>query len=122
NGEPLQVNGQYALMQRVNASGDIRSNIHAGGRPEKVKMTDTIMELANIVRPKLVQDGMFLVGIDIVGDKLMEINVFSPGGLNVMGQMYGVDFATPVIEAVEKKVYYKEMYKDYLYNSRLATL
>lgn len=122
NGEPLKVNGQYAIMQRVNAAGDIRSNIHAGGRPEKVKMTDQILELAEIVRPKLVQDGMFLVGIDIVGSKLMEINVFSPGGLNVMGQMYDVDFATPVIEAIERKVYYKSMYGDYLYNSRLATL
>jgi len=122
NGEPLQVNGKYAMMQRVNASGDIRSNIHAGGKPELVKMTDQIMELADIVKPKLVQDGMFLVGIDIVGDKLMEINVFSPGGLNVMGQMYDVDFNTPVIEAIEKKVYYKSMYNDYLFNSRLATL
>jgi len=122
NGEPLKVNGQYAIMQRVNASGDIRSNIHAGGRPEKVKMTDQIMQLADVVRPKLVQDGMFLVGIDIVGDKLMEINVFSPGGLNVMGEMYGQDFSTPVIEAIEKKVYYKKFYSDYLFNSRLATL
>jgi len=122
NGEPLQVNGQYAIMQRVNASGDIRSNIHAGGRPQKAKMTDQIMKLADIVRPKLVQDGMFMVGIDIVGDKLMEINVFSPGGLNVMGQMYDVDFSTPVIESIEKKVHYKEMYHDYLFNSRLATL
>lgn len=122
NGEPLQVNGQYAIMQRVNSTGDIRSNIHAGGRPQKAKMTDQIMELAEIVRPKLVQDGMFLVGIDIVGSKLMEINVFSPGGLNVMGQMYETDFATEVIKSIEKKVYYKSMYSDYLFNSRLATL
>ena len=109
-------------MQRVNASGDIRSNIHAGGRPQKVKITDTILELAEIVRPKLVQDGMFLVGIDIVGDKLMEINVFSPGGLNVMGEMYEADFSTEVIQSIERKVYYNKIYEDYLFNSRLATL
>ncbi|WP_067148028.1 glutathione synthetase [Pseudotamlana agarivorans] len=122
NGEALQVDGKYAIMQRVNASGDIRSNIHAGGKPVAVKMNDQIMELADLVRPKLVQDGMFMVGLDIVGDKLMEINVFSPGGLNIISDMYDVDFCTPVIEAIEKKVYYKSMYKDYLYNSRLATL
>ncbi|NEN21938.1 ATP-grasp domain-containing protein [Cryomorpha ignava] len=122
NGEPLQVNGKYAMMQRVNASGDIRSNIHAGGRPEKVKMTDQILELAEIVRPKLVQDGMFLVGIDIVGNKLMEINVFSPGGLNIMSQMYEEDFATEVVKSIERKVRYKNLYSNYLYNSRLATL
>lgn len=122
NGEPLMANGQYAIMQRVNASGDIRSNIHAGGRPKKVKMNDKIMELAEIVRPKLVQDGMFLVGIDIVGDKLMEINVFSPGGLTVMGDMYGADFAAEVIKSIEKKVQYNNLYSNYLFNSRLATL
>lgn len=122
NGEPLQANGKYAIMQRVNASGDIRSNVHAGGRPEAVKMTDQILELAEIVRPKLVQDGMFLVGIDIVGDKLMEINVFSPGGLNIMSQMYEADFATEVVKSIERKVRYKDLYSNYLYNSRLATL
>jgi len=110
------------MMQRVNSSKDIRSNIHAGGRPEKVKMTNQVLELAEIVRPKLVQDGMFLVGIDIVGDKLMEINVFSPGGLNVMGQMYNVDFTTEVIKSIERKVHYKSLYGNYLFNSRLATL
>ncbi|TYB76199.1 ATP-grasp domain-containing protein [Bizionia myxarmorum] len=80
------------------------------------------MKLTDIVRPKLVQDGMFLDGIDIVGEKLMEINVFSPGGLNVMIQMCSIDFATPVIESIERKVYYKSMYSNYLYNSRLARL
>jgi len=122
NGEPLQVDGQYAIMQRVNAKGDIRSNIHAGGKPAKVKMTDQILELAEIVRPKLVQDGMFLVGIDIVGDKLMEINVFSPGGLSVMRNMYQIDFSTEIIKSLERKVRYKNMYKNYLFNSRLAML
>ena len=122
NGEPLKKEGQYAIMQRVNASGDIRSNIHAGGRPKKAKMTETVLELAELVRPKLVQDGMFLVGLDIVGEKLMEINVFSPGGLNIMGDMYEVDFATEIIKAIEKKVHYNDTYPGYFFNSRLATL
>ena len=59
----------------------MRSNIHAGGRRPPPKSTEIALHIAEIVRPKLVQDGMFLVGLDIVGDKLMEINVFSPGGL-----------------------------------------
>ena len=122
NGEPLQVDGQYAMMKRINKSGDVRSNIHAGGKPAKATITDQILDLAEVVRPKLVQDGMFLVGIDIVGDKLMEINVFSPGGLNVMGEMYDVDFTTKVIESIERKVQYKKTYKGYLENSRIATL
>jgi glutathione synthase len=47
---------------------------------------------------------MFLVGLDIVGDKLMEINVFSPGGLGSAGEFTGVDFADLVIEDLERKV------------------
>ncbi|MDX1462569.1 MAG: ATP-grasp domain-containing protein [Marinirhabdus sp.] len=122
NGEPLQVDGEYAVIQRVNAEGDIRSNIHAGGKPDKVKITDQMLELAEIVRPKLVQDGMFLVGIDIVGDKLMEINVFSPGGLNMMGRAYERDFAAEVIIALERKIAYRKTYGGYLENKMLATL
>ena len=48
-----------------------------------------------MVRPKLVADGMFLVGLDIVGDKLMEVNVFSPGGLGSCQSCTSVDFAQP---------------------------
>ncbi len=122
NGEPLEADGKYAMMKRVNAKDDIRSNVSAGGSVQKAEMTDQIRELAEIVRPKLVQDGMFLVGIDIVGDKLMEINVFSPGGLNLMGKMYGVDFTAEVIKSIERKVHYREIYSKNLFNSQLATL
>ena len=81
-----------------------------------------MLELAEVVRPKLVQDGMFLVGIDIVGDKLMEINVFSPGGLNMMSRAYDSDFATAVIESIERKVAYQKTYDGTLENKMLATL
>ena len=47
---------------------------------------------------------MFLVGLDIVGTKLMEVNVFSPGGLGSCEQLYGTNFAESVIEALERKV------------------
>ena len=52
-------------------------------------------ELVDAVRPKLLADGMFLVGLDIVGDKLMEVNVFSPGGLGSCESLYEVNFARP---------------------------
>ncbi len=81
NGRPLRVKGKYAAFRRVRSGGDMRSNIHAGGIKAAAEIDHTALHIAEIVRPKLVQDGMFLVGLDIVGDKLMEINVFSPGGL-----------------------------------------
>src|SRR5690606_31609580 len=78
NGRPLRVKGKYAAFRRIRSGGDMRSNGHAGGKLAEAEVTDTALRMAEIVRPKLVQDGMFLVGLDVVGDKLMEINVFSP--------------------------------------------
>ena len=61
-------------------------------------------EIAQVVRPRLVQDGMFLVGLDVVKDKLMEINVFSPGGLVGAGQLNKISFVDMIIDALELKV------------------
>ena len=78
--------------------------MHVGGNAHPVEVTDEMLELVELARPKLVADGMFLVGLDIVGNKLMEVNVFSPGGLGSAQRLYDVDFADIVIEAVEAKV------------------
>jgi glutathione synthase len=110
NGRPLRVGKKYAAFRRVRSGGDMRSNVHAGGTKAAAEIDDTILHIAEIVRPKLVQDGMFLVGLDVVGDKLMEINVFSPGGLGSAQQFEKVNFSTHVIEAIERKVQYMEFY------------
>ncbi len=104
DGEVLQVNGKAAAIRRVQKTGDIRSNIHQGGKAQKAKMTKQLHDIVEVVAPKLKEDGMFLVGLDIVGDKLMEINVFSPGGLRQATELHGVDFYHEVITAIEKKV------------------
>ena len=104
NGEPLVAGGHHAAFRRVNRTGDPRSNMRAGGKAEPVTVTDAMLELVDAVRPKLVADGMFLVGLDLVGDKLMEVNVFSPGGLGSCEQLYGASFTDPVIDALEHKV------------------
>lgn len=122
NGEALQSKGKYAAFRRKNESGDIRSNVHVGGKVHPVKVDETMLKIVEIVRPKLIQDGMFLVGLDIVGDKLMEINVFSPGGLGVVSEMEGVDFTETVIEAFEKKVEYRKTYSGQISNQTIAVL
>ena len=74
------------------------------------------------MRPKLVQDGMFLVGLDIVGDKLMEINVFSPGGLGSAQKFEKVNFSNAVLDAMERKVEYMSFYQRNFDNEEMATL
>ncbi|HVK01915.1 MAG TPA: glutathione synthetase [Armatimonadaceae bacterium] len=122
NGEPLQINGKYAAFRRVSAPDDMRSNLHAGGHLARAEINDSMLRLVELVRPKLIQDGMFLVGLDIVGDKLMEINVFSPGGLGSAQKMEDENFTEAVITALERKVRARSDYGDKLDNSTLACL
>ena len=111
NGVPLMNDGKYAAFRRARGGKDMRSNISAGGTVKRAKIDDVALSIADMVRPKLVMDGMFLVGLDIVGDKLMEINVFSPGGLGPAEEFEGTDFTRTVIEAMERKVQYASHYR-----------
>ena len=122
NGRPLQVRGKYAAFRRVREGGDMRSNIHAGGRLAAATIDDQALQIAEIVRPKLVQDGMFLVGLDIVGDKLMEINVFSPGGLGSAQKYTKINFCKYVIEAIRRKANYMTFYGRNFDNVDMCTL
>ena len=122
NGRPFRYKGKYAAFRRVRSGGDMRSNIHAGGSKEQARIGDTELKLAEIVRPKLVQDGMFLVGLDIAGDKLLEINVFTPGGLGSARLFEKVNFARGVIDALERKVDYMRYYHRNFDNAEMCTL
>jgi glutathione synthase len=122
NGKPLQRDGKYAALRRVAAKDDIRSNIHAGGKAEAVEIGETELKVAEIIRPKLLADGMFLVGVDIVGDKILEVNVFSPGNLESCSKLAGVDFSESVVEAIERKVDIASQYAQTFDNRHLAIL
>jgi len=122
NGRPLASDGKFAAFRRINKTGDARSNMHSGGESEPAEVTDKMLRLVEIVRPKLVADGMFLVGLDVVDDKLIEINVFSPGGLGSSSQFANIDFAQVVIQDLERKVEYRKYYGDRMNNVELATL
>ncbi len=108
DGEPLLVDGKYAAVRRVQGSQELRSNIHQGAKTEKVEIDDSILALVDKVKDKLKQDKMYLVGLDIVGDKIMEINVFSPGALYHINQLTNIDFSSVIMEDLEKRV--KEFY------------
>jgi len=122
NGWPLRIGDKYCALRRVASKDDIRSNIHAGGKAVAVEIGDTELRVAELIRPKLIADGMFLVGIDIVGDKILEVNVFSPGNLHSCSDLAGVDFSVPILEAIERKVAIKAQYAHAFDNRHLAIL
>lgn len=122
NGSILKYKGKYAAVKRTTAADDIRSNLHAGGEAKPAVITDEIIRITEAVHPNLVRDGMFLVGLDIIGSKLIEINVFSPGGLLSASKFTEVDFTELIIQSLEHKIYLKNLYHGKITNRRLATL
>jgi glutathione synthase len=122
NGKPLVVDGKYAAVRRVNATGDFRSNMSAGGKPAHAEITPRILEIAEILRPRLLADGIFDAGVDIVGEKLVEINAISAGGLNAASVLEGVNFGEAVVRLIERKVMHRRRYGQQLRNRALAVM
>lgn len=122
NGRPLKRGDAYAALRRVPPEGDLRSNMHISGRPVPALITPEMLAIAEQMRPKLVRDGMFLVGLDVVGDKLVEVNVFTPGGLPEIAELSSIDFAEDITIALEQKLEIKGAYGGALSNRELAIL
>ena len=98
NGEILEISGKPAAVHRVPGKGDFRSNLHAGGTAKPGVVTAAMRQVVAAISKKLVSDGLFLVGLDFIGNQLMEINVFSTGGLLHAERFTGMAFAERVIE------------------------
>ena len=103
DGELIEVDGQFAAFQRVPEGNDPRANISTGGSMQSGEITEEQRAMVEAMRDKLVQDGMFFVGIDVIGDKVIEINAESPGGLQAIERLYEVDISPVVIDALERR-------------------
>ena len=122
NGQVMEKEGKYGIIRRVSGEGEFRSNFAQGGSADKSPLTEGIKKVVDVVAPKLIKDGLFFVGLDVVKDKLLEINVLSPGGLERFGDIGFPDFSDVIIDSIEKKVRYKEMYDGQIENKVLATM
>jgi len=90
-------------INRVPAAGETRSNMHVGGRPEKIGLTDRDHEICAAIGPLLKEKGQVFVGIDVIGDYLTEINVTSPTGIQELERFDGVNIAEKIWQAVEAR-------------------
>ncbi|HZW62247.1 MAG TPA: glutathione synthase [Flavobacteriaceae bacterium] len=100
NGEPI------GAMKRVPGNEDHRSNVTAGGTVQKHTLTQAEKNLCKQIGPKLVKDGLYFVGIDVIGGKLVEVNVMSPGGITYINKVYKpkTKVEEKVIDFLESKV------------------
>ncbi|MDT0690475.1 glutathione synthetase [Salegentibacter sp. F188] len=122
NGRVMEKDGKKAIIRRVSGEGEFRSNFKLGATADSSDLTDDMKRIVELTAPKLIRDGLFFVGLDIVKDKLIEINVLSPGGMERFADIGLPKFTDVVIEAIERKVDYKKMYKGTLANRTLATM
>jgi glutathione synthase len=97
DGEPV------GAINRVPAAGETRSNMHVGGRPEKIGLTDRDREICAAIGPLLREKGQIFVGIDVIGDYLTEINVTSPTGIQELERFDGVNVAAQIWAAIEAR-------------------
>ncbi len=101
----LLLNGEIlGAMGRKSMSGDFRTNVHAGAKAFKHEITPAQKEICQRIKPKLVNDGLYFVGIDIIGDKLVEINCVSPGGIPRINRFDNVKLESKVVDFIEEKI------------------
>jgi glutathione synthase len=102
----ILIDGEAAgAINRVPAEDESRSNLHVGGRPEATELTEREREICATIGPELKRRGFVLVGIDVIGDYLTEINVTSPTGLREVKRFGGPDIAALFWDAVEAKIH-----------------
>ncbi|MDR6432741.1 glutathione synthase [Brucella pseudogrignonensis] len=97
DGEPV------GAINRVPSESDARSNMHVGGRAEKTLLTAREREICERIGPSLKERGFILVGIDVIGDYMTEINVTSPTGIREIERFDGTNIAALFWDAVEAK-------------------
>lgn len=101
----ILIDGEPAgAINRVPKEGEARSNLHVGGTAHPVDLTETDLEICRRIGPALKERGLVLVGIDVIGDKLTEINVTSPTGVQEMKRFTGVDAAQLFWDAAERRL------------------
>jgi glutathione synthase len=97
NGEPL------GAVLRVPREDEHRGNIHVGGECVRAEVTERDREICSVMKPRLRRDGLYFVGLDVIGDWLTEVNVTSPTGVQEVDRLSGLKLESDVIDFIEER-------------------
>lgn len=101
----LMLNGKFiGAYNRKPAEGEIRANIQQGGTAHKYTLTESQKRICKKVGSKLVADGLYFVGVDMIGDKILEVNVLNPGGITNINRLNKLKLQRDVVDFIEDKV------------------
>ena len=98
DGEPV------GAINRIPQKGEMRSNMHVGGLATSTDLTESDLYICEAIGPMLKDRGQILVGIDVIGDKMTEINITSPTGVQELKDFTGIDAAALAWDAIERKL------------------
>jgi len=100
-GEPIRHGGQVAIYRRW-PDGTRREATTFGAEEQRI---------VDLLRPRLEADGLYFVGVDIVGSKVLEVNVYTPGGIRANHELYGFDVSESVVRDLERRVEVRRAYR-----------
>jgi glutathione synthase len=101
----ILIDGKPAgAVNRVPAPDETRANMHVGGRAEPARLSKRDHEICEAIGPALEARGLLLVGIDVIGGYLTEINVTSPTGIQEIDRFDGTNLSARVWDAIERKI------------------
>ena len=98
DGDPI------GAINRVPQKGETRSNMHVGGEARPTELTEDDLRICNAIGPMLKERGQILVGIDVIGDKMTEINITSPTGVQELKRFSGIDAVEVCWDAIDKRL------------------
>ena len=116
NAEPIRIGDRVAIYRRRPAGKRAKADAKAGSKTgtsvrAKCDFGPVEARICDILRPRLLADGLTFVSVDIVGDRILELNVFTPGGLHAIAELYGVDASEVVIADLERRVRLRAAYR-----------
>ena len=98
DGEPI------GAVMRVPSEGEHRANFHVGGRPEKAVLDAADRRIVERLAPSLRRDGLFFVGVDVIGGRLTEVNVTSPTGVQEINALDGRRLEAEILDGAERRL------------------
>ena len=101
----LLLNGEIlGAMKRIPCNGEFRTNIHAGAQADYHEVTEPERRICRAIKGRLLDDGLYFVGVDLIGDRLIEINCISPGGIPNINRLNSARLEEKVVDFIEAEV------------------
>jgi glutathione synthase len=109
---PIRIGKRTAIYRRHATVGNPETtSTESSSTRSRCEFGPAEARICELIRPKLLADGLYFVSADIVGDKILELNVFTPGGIHSVHELYGFDVADTVIRDLEHRVRLREAYR-----------